>query len=63
MNFSKIILKCDQWFRRRCHLKQLLTTYAPFSMFSSGGHLAQWSITKIVIFKEGNKMNISVKLF
>ena len=33
-----------------------------FSIFSSGGHLVQWSRTKIPNFKEGSKRNISVKL-
>ena len=34
-----------------------------FSIFSSSGHLVQWSGTAIAIQVEDHKTNISVKLF
>ena len=43
--------------------KAIVDRLCPFSIFSSGGHLVQWSRTKIPNFKEDNKLNISVKLF
>ena len=41
----------------------VLDRLCPISFFSSGSHLVQRSGTKIAIFKESDKMNISVKLF
>ena len=34
-----------------------------FSIFSSASRPVQWSERKIAVFKKGEKMNISVKLF
>ena len=45
----------DQWFRRRCRLKDFF--------FSSGGPPVQWSGTIYAILKEGIMGNMHVKLY
>ena len=55
-HFCEIILKSDNWSRRRMSFKG-------FSIFSSGGHFVQRSGTIIAILVEGHPRNISVKLF
>ena len=51
-----IILKLDQWFRRKCRLKVLL-------IWSSGSPFVQQSVTICAILVECIMRNNSVKLF
>ena len=51
-----IISKSMHWLRRRIRLKV-------FSIFSSGGHLVQWSGTVRAILVDSHLRNIPVKLF
>ena len=37
--------------------------FKDFSIFSSGGHLAQWSGTILAILVQSQEINISVKIF
>ena len=55
-HFCEIILKSGHWPMRKCHLKV-------FSIFSSGGHIVQWSKTILAILVEGHPSNISVIFF
>ena len=54
--FCEIILKLDQWFKRRCRLKIFL-------IWSSDGPFVQRSKTICAILVEGIMRNNSVKLF
>ena len=55
-HFCIIISKSMHWLRGRGLFKG-------FSIFSSGGHLVQWSRTVRAILVEGHLRNIPVKLF
>ena len=52
----EIILNLDQWFRRKCRLKDFL-------IWISGSPFVQQSVTICAILVEGIMRNISVKLF
>ena len=54
--FCEIILKLNQWFRRRCLLKKFL-------IWSSGGIFVQWSGTICAILVDGIMRNNSVNLY